>query len=484
MVHHRLDNILIIYPRSQTTLVQFGLHNDTFYVPELEIPTIIYKSTNDKGESIYYPTEGPNRLPICPIENGMIINLEAFQEFLKYIYISLLKQKHDENADSFEYSFTNIPLLLLNNHKWSQFQMESITNFVFEKLKLNGLMLLPISLGASYSMVSLQNCCIIDIGLNHTDIVPIVDYTTINHLSNTLNYGGSYINTILQKLLPELNDQQIEDLKKSPIFEVLTEDEKNDSAFDFNNPITTSTKNKDDDDADFDVASIINSGKDTREILAEREKKNQKKSLPNSQLEFNTFKDNNGNQIKIGKQRFQGCDELIQKISTRVGHTINQLEDLSKQRAIWENIVIVGNTSLITGFKEALLNQLVIDHLVVEPADEKRQREKENFEKILASQNESNTSTSSTITNKKNNTKAYGAPFLPSLEYVHGPSVIKLAKYPEYFPEWKKHGYGDIVFLGGQIVAKQIFTHSKDTFYTTKHKYERHGPSAIWNVEF
>lgn len=477
MVLHRIDNILIIYPRSKTTLVQFGLH-DTFEVPDIEIPTVIYKdNTNNK----YYPRGGENRVEIRPIEKGNIINLEAFLNFLRLIYASCLENRKSENPSGFEYSVNNIPLLLISNYKWSQDVMESINHFVFEHLKMNGLMIIPSALCACYSMVSLQNCCIIDIGYEHTDIIPIVDYSVIQHLSSSINYGGNYINKILSKKLPQLNELQIEDLKKSKIFEVLSDADKSTSAFDF-----SASGNGDEDNNDnFDIATIINSNKDTREFLSENEKKKKQgeKILPNSQLEYNTFIDSNQDEIKIGKQRFQGCDELINKISNRLGHVLRQIEDINKTNSVWENIIVIGNTSMINGFKEALINKLIEDHLIVEPVMEKSAREQANYEANVSNNNDNQSNNNSIGNNKKRN-KFFGAPFLPGLEYLQGCNNIKLSKYPEYFPEWKKQGYGDISFLGGQIVSKQIFTHSKDTFYITRAKYENLGPGSVWSVEF
>lgn len=84
---------------------------------------------------------------------------------------------------------------------------------------------------------------------------------------------------------------------------------------------------------------------------------------------------------------------------------------------------------------------------------------------------------------KKNRNKFMDSSFVPNIEYNQVPNSIKLAKYPEYFPNWKKHGYAEIPFLGAQIVAKQIFTHSRDVLYVTREKYEEVGPSCIWDIQ-
>lgn len=339
--------------------------------------------------------------------------------------------------------------------------MEKITQFLFEALQLNNVMLLPVSLASTYAMGSLQNCCVIDVGTNHTDIIPIIDYTPLDPLTSSIPFGGQLINETLSKLLPDFTPNQIECLKRSPIYEVLSDDAKKLSAFDFQD-------NAEADDGTLDVAAIVTSGRDTREILEERERKKKEQNASNSQLESNSFIDNDGNKLDVGKQRFQGCERLIEKISIRVGRALEQVDDVIKLRSAYENIIIVGGATSIQGFKEALLGRLINDQIIIEPDSERQAREQ---------------SALGTSNSKKKN-KFMGSTFIPSIEYVQAPNVIKIAKYPEYFPEWKKHGYADIAFLGSQIVSKQIFTHSKDTFYITREKYDEKGPACIWDTMF
>lgn len=429
--------------------------------PDIEIPTVVYKSYSADGKVSYHSQPSESREEIRPIENGSITDLSAFLGFLRLVYVSILHDTSTRRPDAFEGELSNIPLLLMGHHSWSQFESESITQFVFESLQIKNALLLPVSLASSYAMGSLQNCCVIDIGTNHTDVIPIIDYTPLDAYTSKISYGGQLINDQLSKLLPDLTADQIEDLKKSPIFEVLTEDAKKLSAFDFQ-------ENSETDEGALDVAAIVTSGRDTREILEERERQKTEKNVPNAQLESNTFTDRHGNTITVGKSRFQGCDQLIKKISSRVGKALDQIDDIVKLRGIWENIIVIGGTSAIHGFKEALLAQLMVDYLKVEPEDERLKREQEAMGALPA----------------KRKNKFMGTGFISNLEYVQAPSVIKLAKYPEYFPEWKKHGYSKIAFLGAQIVSKQIFTHSKDTFYMTKEKYDARGPAGLWEVMF
>lgn len=430
-------------------------------MPELEIPTRVFRSIDSEGNAQYHSTSGESRQEIAPIANGSIADLEAFLEFLKLVYVSILSNVSKKRVDAFDSVLLNIPILLVTHHSWSQAQLEAITQYIFEALQLNNAMLLPSSLASTYAMGSLQNSCIIDIGANHTDIIPIIDYTPLSPLTSSIPYGGQSINDHLSKLLPEFTSDQIETLKRSPIFEVLSDDAKKLSAFDFQDAAGT-------DDGTLDIAAIVTSGRDTREILEERERQKKEQNAVNSQLESNSFTDSNGKEINVGKQRFQGCEELISRISVRVGRALEQVDDLIKLRAAYENIVMVGGTTSIQGFKEALLGELIRTQLIVEPDAEKQLREQ---------------AAMGSSTSKKKN-KFIGSTFVPSVEYAQAPSAIKLAKYPEYFPEWKKHGYSKLPFLGAQIVSKQIFTHSKDTFYITKDKYDEKGPACIWDAMF
>lgn len=360
MAPFKLDNILIIYPKSETTLVQFGLNDETFTVPEFEIPTKIYKSIDNDNQ--YFSTPEYRTFEIFPIRNGSIVNLDAFLQFLKLVYgsvLSKIKNDNDNNNDIILPDLTNIPILMISNYAWTNFQMEKIIQFSFEHLKFNNLYLLPNSLATTYALISQPNSIVIDIGANHTDIVPIIDYISLNHLAYKLKFGGNHINKTLRKLLPQFDNETIEILKKSNIFEVVNDDMKRlHNIGILNNPNDPPNSLTGDDDGlrdgSINVVEIVTSNRDPREILAEREKlKNEKhKNVKNTDLEFNTFWDQNGNELSVGKERFQGCDDLISKISEMVGFVMQNVQDVSKVKLAWDNIIVTGATSSIEGFKK------------------------------------------------------------------------------------------------------------------------------------
>ncbi|SCV03684.1 LAME_0H12398g1_1 [Lachancea meyersii CBS 8951] len=453
MAPFRQDSYFIIYPNSEHALVQFGVREETLYPPQYQIPVSVYKTKSGK-----YTAKGEGNELVQPLLDGQIVDLDAFLFFIELVYKSYLAQRSrfGSSPEVFDMELSNIPMLMVSHPSWTHFQLESITQLVFEQLQINNFMFLPSNLACSYALGSLQNCVVIDVHANGTDVTPIMDYIQLTHLSAKVKNGGNSINQELAKLLPQWKPEQIEDLKRSPIFEVLSEDAKNTSALNFQS---------EEDEGALDVAALVTSDRDTRELLEENEKGKEGQSVSNSELETNAFVSRNGEQIAVGKQRFRGCEKLISEISAAVGRVLVKIDDFHKLRAIWENVVVVGGTTAIMGFKEALLHKLMEDHIIEEPITEKTTREQDYY-------------------NQATNKKKAKALFSNNVEYVQIPTAIRLAKYPEYFPEWKKHGYSELPFLGAQIVAKQGFGHTNESFYITRERYDKKGPSAVWDVTF
>ncbi|KAH0566293.1 hypothetical protein GP486_000319 [Trichoglossum hirsutum] len=70
-----------------------------------------------------------------------------------------------------------------------------------------------------------------------------------------------------------------------------------------------------------------------------------------------------------------------------------------------------------------------------------------------------------------------------NLHSSHGqtPTSIKLAKIPEYFPEWKDAGFEEASFLGAQVAAKVVFVVDQGISkgFMTRVEYNELGPSGI-----
>lgn len=69
---------------------------------------------------------------------------------------------------------------------------------------------------------------------------------------------------------------------------------------------------------------------------------------------------------------------------------------------------------------------------------------------------------------------------------AHGqtPMSIKLAKMPEYFPEWKTAGHEEVGFLGAQFAGKVIFVLDQgiNRGFMTRNDYNEKGPNGIMSV--
>lgn len=428
------EHFLIISPGSTVTLVQFGI-GESYSPPTIEIPTKVYKHPSLPNAFI---SESANEEDaIFPIVKGDIINVDALNFFLKLIYKSILK-KHP--------NVSNIPFLLISTSSWSKLDIESITKYVFESMELNAFTILPQSLASVYAYGAQPNSIVVDIGFEKTEIITIIDYEVIEFAKITIPFGGESINQSLKKYLPNLSAKQIEALKKSNIYEVLSHDDKKKSFFGVDG-----LNEKDEDE--FDVASIVTSNKSTREILEEREKQKQGNQVVNSKLEKNTFYDDDHNEITVGKERFKGTEELISEISKNIAKSLYKINDLEKKQNVWDNIIIVGKTIKIPGFLDSLNTKIIEDNLIVQEIP----------------------STAAFQSSASNG---------PSVVLSQVPISIKFNKMPEYFPEWKKQGFSTVHFLGGQIVSKQIFGTRNESMFITRQSYNDKGPIAVWDIAF
>lgn len=153
-----------------------------------------------------------------------------------------------------------------------------LSRSTFFSIRIPAFATLSTALAASFAY-GVQDALVIDVGKDKTEITPIVEYTPVTVSQRTIKYGSSAINANLAKALPDLTAEQIEALKKSDIFEILSEDAAKNSWFGLNNlngaPDSGTNEN---DDGIVDVAAIVTSGR-TREILAQRKGKRTKSEL-------------------------------------------------------------------------------------------------------------------------------------------------------------------------------------------------------------
>lgn len=393
-----------------------------------------------------------------PIKNGAIINQRAFHYFIKLVYKSVARPGYPT------------ALIIASSSRWARSHIELLTQYVFESLHVPGFSLVPCGLASAFAF-ALQDALVIDVGLDKTEITPVLEFAVVNQAQRIIDLGGSSINKELGKLLPDLTEQQIEDLKKSNIYEVLSEDDTKNSWF---GQQETNAKNPDEDGI-IDVAAIVASGR-TREILAERERqKGQPSDEPeksNMDREFNTFIDSDGKVIEVGKQRFHGTENLIERITLEVGRVVQNVDQVNRRQDLWDNLVILGRGSSVKGFKEALISSLNTRYLINRPTT---------YSELPST------------FNTGHNTPSGGTPMynggsnnihLANAHQGHGqsPTSIRSAKMPEYFSDWKGRGWEDAAFLGMEIAARPIFTGSVENTFVSMNDYNEVGPTSIWDI--
>jgi len=208
-------------------------------------------------------------------------------------------------------------------------------------------------------------------------------------------------------------------------------------------------------------------------------------------------------EIEVGQERFQAASGgILEKLADAIFRTVSAVEDIGRRADLWESLVIVGNGSKVRGFKEALLSTLQRKYLISpssatmfnseipsqmstplatgmntpQPQGYPQQMPGSQVNPLLMA--------ATTAQNPHLNPMQPGMP--PQLPHMthssHGqtPTSIKLAKIPDYFPEWKDFGYEEASFLGAQVAAKVLFgDNGVNKGYMLRSEYNESGPQAI-----
>lgn len=466
MAPHKEYQYFVLQLGSVLSHAQFDsvstLH-DSYPSKTISIPSKVYRHSNGKPK--YYAshsstTDGSDEVKF--IENGVITDNSAFNYFVKLAYRSLLKF-HTEDQDTYTHHLLNVNLVIIPSSSllsnFSKPDLQTSINYFYENLDhvisvtivSNSLCLL-----LAYGSNNLSTSLVIDIGFEKFTVQPIVDYLPLNYALALLEIGGNDINKKLAKLLPEFSESQIEDLKKSDIYEILSDETKK-THQDFN-------------DEEIDVLKIVTSDK-PKELLLEREKQEKSSKANggepkvNSELESNTFTDSTGKQLTVGKPRFMGFGELIDQIHFYVDYSIKKISDTTKRQELWSNIILNGPVTNISGFKEYL-----------------NQRLRDNYLVASESSNDPEAKFRST-----GNTES-------SVSYSQVPNQINFLKKPEYFADWKSEetNVSDLTVLGALILIKlsfgpgshtsQITNIGNDLYLIKKEDFEESGPDLIWDL--
>ncbi|CAH6719757.1 actin-like protein Arp9p [[Candida] jaroonii] len=441
---YREENFLVIHPGSENTLFSFGLQ-ESLSPPEYKIPSTIYKKDGEFQSKFEDGCE-----TIKCIKGGKIIDLEGFKYLLKLILQSVIAQNPIVTINQ-------IPLLIISPSKcWSKFQIEQITKYVIEDLEFSGFNILDLSIACGFGVGNGVSSLVVNLGKESMQISPVIGYSNIKFASKYIPKGSNLINEELKKLLPQYTDDQIEALKTSKIFEVMNSEENSFYSIADLNKVDEGM----DEDSKYDIAKLV-----TDEVKPEEEDEKLNHELERNSFEFN------GDKITVGKERFQGTGPLIDLIASEIYKVLLHIPDLEKRQECFDNLILVGSTFKIPGFKHNLLTTLSYNYLIRTPQQQQQQKEM-GINSAIAAYQQSDDVVETT-----------DGEFILS----QVPNSIKLVKYPDYFPEWKKPKGGsweDVYFLGGQIYAKQIFggnSNANGELFVDGDNYEENGPEVIWS---
>lgn len=459
----REENFLIVHTGSKHTIFSFGLL-DSLSPPQYRIPTAVYL---DKSTNVYHASNTGGLEEIWPVRAARIVDIKAYQALLKFILQTII-------AKYPILTINQVPLLLIvPSLSYSRLAIEQITRYVFETLEFTAFNVLDLSIASTFGLANMSSAVVVNVGHESSQVMPVIGGASIKHAGKRLEIGGKSINDELLKLLPHLSQAQITALKLSKIYEVLS-----DHSGSFYS-LADLQENKNELAEEFDVAKLVTeenqNGVGVSDEKAEEEETEGEKK-PNSELEKNWFKDPiSGNKIYVGKERFQGTDKLVDALATAIYESLRAVPDLDKRQECFDNIILTGSTFHIEGLKQAVIIKICERYLVRPPSSKKGN-------KGAASSVNSAIAAYQQTDEAAEETKSAGP--------LQNPSLVRLAKYPEYFPEWKRpKQYGgswlDVYFLGGEIYSKQVFgtnsNHGGDSFIDTD-IYEERGPQAIWDV--
>ncbi|OCK83862.1 actin-like ATPase domain-containing protein [Lepidopterella palustris CBS 459.81] len=210
-------------------------------------------------------------------------------------------------------------------------------------------------------------------------------------------------------------------------------------------------------------------------------------------------------EIEVGIERFQaGSGGILERIADAIYRTISAIEEVNKRSELWDSLIICGNGSKIRGFKDALMSTLQTKYLISPssatiftselpsnmstPAGTGTNTPQPQLAPHGTSSSQVNPLLLAATTAQNPYLLPPGGTALPSMHShnahsSHGqtPTSIKIAKPPEYFPEWKDVGYDEAAFLGAQVAAKVIFIVDQglNKGYMTRPDYNDQGPTGI-----
>ena len=207
-------------------------------------------------------------------------------------------------------------------------------------------------------------------------------------------------------------------------------------------------------------------------------------------------------EIEVGLERFQAASGgVLERLADVIYRTISSVEEINKRSELWDALIVVGNGSKVKGFKEALLATIQSKYLISPSSATIFTSElPSNLSTPMATGSNTPQPQATLHTGSGVNPLLYAAttaqnpqlnPLGPGISgqlshsmhssHAQTPTSMKLAKIPDYFPEWKDVGYEEAVFLGAQVAAKVLFITDQGLSkgYMTRTDYNEQGPQGI-----
>ncbi|CAO3618686.1 unnamed protein product [Cunninghamella blakesleeana] len=358
-----------------------------------------------------------------PIKDNNIASWEDLEASWQQILFKELGIKRARNEH---------PVLFTVPVHWNKIEYERLTQIAFENLNVPGLYIAPQPLLALYGCGSVSGL-VVDIGHNSTDINVIVDSIVQQSSNIQIPIGGNHLDQYLLTLLKE--DQDLVQQCKEANFEVdeafarfIRETNKYHVAFGHSlQPTATSQVESD----------IGGAPAATMEEIADNDTSNEDEEEPVDIPEVEEI-EYNGHKFKIGSYRHKIYDPLFNPIlinmdvlslSNAMLLAVDNCQPPEIRPKVWENVVLTGGCSQVKGL---------------------RRRVRAEVGRLLPiSENSGDTQT----------------------------RVIGFLRIPDYFTVLKDKNYQKYsTWLGGEIVAKLVFTDAKN--YVSKVDYNESGPSV------
>ncbi|KAJ6262925.1 hypothetical protein Dda_1483 [Drechslerella dactyloides] len=201
-------------------------------------------------------------------------------------------------------------------------------------------------------------------------------------------------------------------------------------------------------------------------------------------------------EIEVGTERFKAAEGgILEALADAAHRVVSSVDDISKRSDCWDNLIIAGNGCRLRGFKDALVNTIIAKYQV-SPSSSGMFTSEIPSNIPTPSGTGTNTPQPSAYSSQQpnalllqaaaNNAAAAASSHhhSSSAHYPQTPSSLKIAKIPEYFPEWKDAGFEECVFLGAQLGAKIYFVADQglNKGFVTRADYNSQGPQAIHNI--